>query len=275
MVLHQTMTDTSRSNLLSTILENESSNLLSTGFDEKTVGALIRVLGGRDDLPNVLLLTTESVLKWVRDDFILASEAADLIENESLSMRTSERASENQLIITTESAISLVSAGEHIAGLPTDNEEFVGAVNKKWNDQWNQAEEFSLRTPARSRVEESLGEQFSSEVETDFRTLLDAIESTRGDESLDVVDASLLVAAKHELLLYDISKWGEEVGVASKATFSRAKTNLEENGLIKTEKVPIDVGRPRLRLLFGKDELQNADIDDLPDVARRLLSGAA
>ena len=102
--------------------------------------------------------------------------------------------------------------------------------------------------------------------------MLDSVESIRSDEGLDAVDMSLFVAAKHELLLYDISKWGEEVGVASKATFSRAKTNLEESGLIETEKVPIDVGRPRLRLLFGEDELENADIDDLPSVAQRLVS---
>lgn len=49
---------------------------------------------------------------------------------------------------------------------------------------------------------------------------------------------SLLVVAKNEELLYDISKWGKDAGVASKATFSRMKQQLEEMGLVNTEKVP-------------------------------------
>ena len=272
MTLHQTIVETSKTTLFDAILENGSNSLLSTGFDEALTEALITELGERDDPPNVRLLTTESVLKWVRDDFILASEAADLVENEVLSIRTGESASENQLLITEESVISLVTASEHTAGLPIEHEEFVAAVDEKWDERWDQAEEFSLRAPARSRVEETLSEEFGSEVEADFRAMLNAIGSTREEETLSVVDACLLVAAKHELLLYDISKWGEEVGVASKATFSRRKTSLEESGLIETEKVPIEVGRPRLRLLLGEDELQNADIDDISDIAQRLLS---
>ena len=63
------------------------------------------------------------------------------------------------------------------------------------------------------------------------------------------------------MLLYDISRWGEDVGVASKATFSRAKSRLEDAALIRTEKVPIDVGRPRLRLTLP------AEYDALDDIA--------
>jgi predicted transcriptional regulator len=91
---------------------------------------------------------------------------------------------------------------------------------------------------------------------------------------LDEVGLSLLVAAKHEQLLYDISRWGEDTGVASKATFSRTKTHLEEQGLIETEKVPIDVGRPRLRLILGNERLREAGTEELSSVARELLSAA-
>ena len=67
------------------------------------------------------------------------------------------------------------------------------------------------------------------------------------------------MAARNEVLLYDISRWGEDVGIASKATFSRTKTRLEDHDLIDTEKVPIDVGRPRLRLQLGQQRLRDAD----------------
>jgi predicted transcriptional regulator len=61
------------------------------------------------------------------------------------------------------------------------------------------------------------------------------------------------------------------VGIASKATFSRTKTKLEDMGLIGTEKVPIDVGRPRLRLKLANDDLRNAETDQLASAAQSLL----
>ncbi|MFB6186598.1 MAG: DUF5821 family protein, partial [Halobacteriaceae archaeon] len=83
---------------------------------------------------------------------------------------------------------------------------------------------------------------------------------------------SLLVAAKNDVLLYNISKWGEDSGLASKATFSRTKSRLEEQGLIDTEKVPIDVGRPRLKLRLADPRLEEASPSELANVAQSVLA---
>ena len=108
--------------------------------------------------------------------------------------------------------------------------------------------------------------------------MLEVIETTRSggyrdtnDDTLDEVALTLLAAAAHEIQLYEISKWGEEVGLASKATFSRTKGRLEEQSVIATEKVPIDVGRPRLRLRLG-DQLRDEEISDLPAAAQEMLA---
>src|SRR5699024_2222448 len=76
-----------------------------------------------------------------------------------------------------------------------------------------------------------------------------------GDGSHDTlggVELCLLAGAAHEVMLYNLSNWGEEVGVASRATFSRTKIRLEDAEILATEKVPIAVGRPRQRLLLGE-----------------------
>src|SRR5699024_7273037 len=96
----------------------------------------------------------------------------------------------------------------------------------------------------------------------------------RGRSGLTEVGVSVLVAAKHGELLYDISVWGEDVGLASRATFSRIKAQLEEEGLITTEKVPIDVGRPRMRLRLGDEQLREADVTELASAAHGKLSRA-
>ena len=84
---------------------------------------------------------------------------------------------------------------------------------------------------------------------------------------------ALLAGARHSELLSEISKWGEDVGLASKATFSRSKSDLEDVGIVETEKVPIDVGRPRLRLRLVED-LRGAPIPELVTTARDSLATA-
>ena len=275
MALTSNSVETSKTELLYSTLENESGTVFGVGFDETTTEALLEVLEGLDEPPEVRLLTRESVLKQVRDDYIQASAAADLVAEDTLSLRTTDEPFENVLVVTEGRVISLVPAGGQVAGLVTDNAEFVESVRERWQSIWEIAAEFGLRTPARSHVEESLASEFGPDVEADFRTMLGVLSSTRGAENgLDEVGVSLLTAAKHEELLYEISKWGEDVGVASKATFSRTKNHLEDMGLLDTEKVPLDVGRPRQRLLLGDERLRKADAEEIASAAQSLLSTA-
>jgi hypothetical protein len=260
---------------LRTILAEESGEVIVVGFDEDSTRELIETLAESEEPPNVRLLVREDVLKWLRDDFVLASTTTELLEADTLDLRAATARLDGTLVVTEETVVSLLTPDdEYSAALVTDDEEFVAAVRERWSGVWEEGEEFALRTPAYSRVLETLGEEFDSAMESDFRTMLESVENMDDGGELDEVDVSLLVAAKHEQLLYDISHWGEDVGVASKATFSRAKTQLEEQGVIETEKVPIDVGRPRLRLVLGNERLREADTEELPSVVRKLLSAA-
>jgi hypothetical protein len=173
-------------------------------------------------------------------------------------------------LVTEETVVAVISTDEHVAGLVTDDEEFVASAREEWADEWDSAAEFSLRTPPRSTVHESLAAEIGEEVDADFKAMLDSVDTTRGEEALGVVYMSLLAAAKNEIQLYEISTWGEDSGVASRATFSRMKTQFEERGVITTEKIPIDVGRPRLRLLLA-DELRGVSAGNLVEQARKMM----
>ena len=257
---------------LRSVLDEAVGEILVVNLDEQATSGLVRVLSELEEPPSVRLLAEESVLKWLREDFVLASAAAELIETETLAVRAVTEYLENTLVVTEETVVSLLTPDDQSAALVTDDEEFVEAVRERWTTVWEESEEFDLRTPAYSRMLESLDEELGSDVESDFRTVLESVEET--DDELDEVDLCLLVAAKHERLLYDISTWAEDAGIASRATFSRKKTYLEEQGLLETEKVPIDVGRPRLRLLLGDERLREADAEELPSVVRELFSAA-
>jgi hypothetical protein len=260
---------------LRTILADTSGEVIAVGFDEDATHGLVEMLAESEEPPNVRLLAGDDVLKWLRDDFMLASTAAELREAGILELRAAAERLDDTLLVAEEMVVSLLTPDdEQSAALVTDDEEFVAAVHERWNDLWEDGEQFDLRTPAYSRVLETFADEFDSAMEADFETVLESIADMDTDDWLDEVAVSLLVAAKHEQLLYDISHWGEDVGVASKATFSRKKTQLEEQGLLETEKVPIDVGRPRLRLLLGDERLREADADEIASITRELLSAA-
>lgn len=274
MTLSSHSVETSVIENLRSILDEASGEVLAVNFNEQATSGLVKTLSEMDDPPSVRLLVGENVLKWLREDFVLASAAAELIEAETLAVRTATEFLENTLVITEATVVSLLTSSDQSAALVTDDETFVATAREHWESAWENGEEFDLRTPAYSRVLESLDEEFGSAVESDFDAVLDALESTRDESVLDEVGVSLLVVARHEEMLYDVSKWGEDAGVASKATFSRTKTRLEEQGLLDTEKVPIEVGRPRLRLLLGDERLREADAEELPNVVRELLAAA-
>jgi hypothetical protein len=269
----------------SNLLDREIAEILRAGIDDApesllvinpsadAIEELVSVATDYDgELPTLRLLAAEGTLKNVMDDFIVASNAADLIDEGVLSLRTSAEVPSNSLLVTDEVVVALVTADDHVGGLTATDETFVADAVDSYTDEWDAADEFSLRTPPITRVRETLGEEISPEAQEDFDAVLSSMETARGDgDGLDEVTISLLVAAKNEALLYDISKWGEDVGIASKATFSRTKTKLEDMGLIGTEKVPIDVGRPRLRLKLANDDLREADTDQLAGVAQSLL----
>ncbi|SEA09988.1 hypothetical protein SAMN04488065_1833 [Haloplanus vescus] len=243
-----------------------SSSLLVVDPSAETVEALTAVTTAAADPPTIRLLADAALLKEVMDDFVVASNAADHVASETLSIRTGRGAS-NTLLITDTTVWTLVEAGDQVAALGDDDDEFVEAARNTYETRWENADEFDLRTPPLSRIRETLGEEIGQDTRADFDATLSALEDAReaGGE-FDEVTLTILVAARNDVLLYDISKWGEDVGIASKATFSRTKTTLEEEGLIRTEKVPIDVGRPRLRLKLNEDRFDEVTPAELAAV---------
>ena len=241
---------------------------------EESVERLVEILDDLNTPLTIRLLASKDTLKAVMDDFIVASTTADLVADGTLSLRMTDSGGMSPLVVTEDAVVSVVRAGRHVAGLGTDSEDFIKSAREQCAGVWEAAWEYNLRTPPLSRVRETMKEEFGPDVRADFDDVLASLDTARGDgDGLDEVTISLLVAAKHEIQLYDISKWGEETGVASKATFSRTKTDLEEMGLIDTAKVPIDVGRPRLRLLLGDERLVGADADELASVAQAPVRG--
>jgi hypothetical protein len=262
----------SLSELLESALSAAGEELLVVAPDAETLEGLVAVASeAAGPLPTVRVLAAERTLKRVVDDFLVASAVADLVADGTLALRHGDTDTADGLLVSGDAVTAVVAAGDRVAGLSTDEPAFVEAALAEFRGRWETGEEFGLRTPPLSRVRETLAADVGETVLADFDAVLDHLRAVDGDDGLDEVTISLLVAARNDVLLYDISKWGEDVGIASKATFSRTKTRLEEVDLVDTEKVPIDVGRPRLRLKLGP-AAPTGDLAALVDAARDRLA---
>ena len=224
-----------------------------------------------EDPPTIRVIAREDTLRTARNRFTLGSRLSDLVGAGVVSLRESSSVPETTVLVDDETVYSPVVVGDRAGAFTETGDAFVAGAVEGTEALWESAEAFDLRTPARATVRETLTAEFDGTVREDFETVVESIEGGRATRELDEVIVSLLVAAKHELLLYDVSRWGEDVGLASKATFSRRKTDLEEMGVVETEKSPTDVGRPRQRLRLTDERFQEADGDSLAALAQNVL----
>lgn len=258
--------------VLRTGLDGVTGDVLLVNPTAATLGAAVEMYRDGDSLPSLKVFADNQPLKRLTEDFIIASGIADLVTEGAFEVRTLPTVPRHSLLLTEDAILSFVQGDNAVAGLRTTEEAFVSELDDEYNERWSDAEEFSLRTPPLSHVRETLEEDIGPAVVEDFDRILDSLDAAVGDgEGLDEVTISLLVAANNGELLYDISRWGEDIRLASKATFSRNKNLLEEAGLIDTEKVPIDIGRPRLRLLLGDSSLEAAAIEEVAEEAEKRL----
>jgi hypothetical protein len=220
------------------------------------------------EAPTVQLLADSSQIKDALSDFIVASKVADLVDKGQLDIRMLDEPVQNAMMAT-ESEIVVPLMGDHT--VTSADEDVAAALYSEFLSHFEDAENYDLRTPPISKVKSTLREELGDDIADDLDVVLShADEISNSNEYLDIVEVTILLAARNEILQYDIAKWGEDTGVASKATYSRTKSALEDAGLITTEKVPIDIGRPRLRLI-ATEKIANADLKTLStDITTRV-----
>ena len=263
--MKSTVTERTVGDVLAAVLDTANDTVFVVAPDAETVEGLVRAIDA--DSPTVRLLADTAALKAVTDDFSVAGRMANHVESGGLGVRRYDDGT-NALVAGPSSVAAVVRGNDRVAGLVADDDTVVEDTETRLAEAWADAEAYDLRVPSLDRARETLEAELGRSTADDF----DAILSSDAGDAIDEVTISLLAAAKNGELLYDISKWGEDVGIASKATFSRTKTRMEEQGVIETEKVPIDVGRPRLRLRLGSDRLDTDDDGTFARVARSMLS---
>lgn len=204
------------------------------------------------------VLVDTGTAREVRNTFVVAARTAERLESGALRVRVEESPPGATLLVGAERILGIAAVAEGTATtLDADADEaLVETARRSHRDRWEAAEDISLRTPPYTRVLETVGEELGAAMRTDVEDVLEHADRTGVD--VDPVRVCLLMAARNGIQFYELGLWAESEGLASRATFSREKQRLEESGLIATEKVPADVGRPRQRLVLPAN-LQGED----------------
>jgi hypothetical protein len=204
-------------------------------------------------LPPLRILAQNDTLYETRHRFPLGSRLQELIDDGQVTLRKSPVDQNTTALVSDTELTTFVVIGDLIEWFrPAESGDPPGLF-AELDELWDDSERYSLRTPplaptldaARERLGDSFADRFTRAVEWDDE-LSDPTE-------FHAIRAAVVIGAAEEQLHYDVSKWGENAGVASKASFSRHKGDFEEGGLVRTEKVAVDMGRPRQRLFLTEE----------------------
>ena len=225
--------------VLAETIGGNDGDVYAVNFGAGTIPALVFRLHDLDDPPTVKLLVDWDDITAATDDFMVAGHAADLVAADALSVRLLPDLPRASLFVSGSEVVSLVHAGDGVGGLTATESAFVEDAWRRYDEAWVDAEPHSLRTPPITDVRETLAAELGRPVLDDFDAILGELSSVTGEDGPNEVTLVLFAAARHDKLLYEVSKWGEDVGLASKATFSVTTTPASSRSLFDREKVAL------------------------------------
>lgn len=216
------------------------------------------------DLSGMEILVSKTTADNLRRSFPLNSKLKEILEQHNATLYLTEEPSLPTTVIDGNQAHYYVRMGSVRRFVKLSDGEIGSILTDEFESLLESASRVNIDTPAWSELLTKLESVVGSQTRSEFEQLIEAAKLEEMD-SLDAVSVALVAAAQSGALSYDLGKWAEETGVASKATISRRKTTLETNGVIYTEKVPVEVGRPRQRLLLAEDisavRIDTAEVD--------------
>ena len=233
---------------------------------------LVVALEQADVVDEIAILTDSDTIIELRELFFTTTCLVDYIQEDKVEIRAQD--THLPSLIITEDSI------EATTGFPdadptvveTTEESLVEETTKTFDERFEEADGVTFQKPGYSSLLDTLQQEFDGSLVEDFEeALMEAKEPEQPALEIDPVFVSILVGAYNGISFYQLSRWGEDIRLASRAKFSRKKGELEEEGIIDYENIPRPVGRPRHRLLVGEAVENEERIEGVVATATRNL----
>jgi hypothetical protein len=223
-----------------------------------------------EEFPTIRVLARHESLVWLRDTFSAASRIHTLVDERTVHLRDATLDTRVPVLVGEAALFSLVVVNDVARDFYVGDSDFVAEVRAECDELLANSDTYHLRAPvipeAMREAQERLGTRFCEGFQACF-TVADSFTVPR---DFQPVRATIVIAAAEGLLHYDVSKWGESVGVASTASFSRHKMALEDEGVIETDKEPVPMGRPRQRLLLTEEYQTQLEAEGIEEVLQEV-----
>jgi hypothetical protein len=236
----------------------------------RTIDALARAFDAAT-LPHVDVVASEAVLRTVRRNFVLAIRVATAVAAERCRLQATDTEDLSTLFVSPQRVcVVVVVMDDTVTVRELPSADWTTAFHTEARETFVDAEPYPLRTPTRDELLSANDSNLPAAFHEDFETALAVTASFDDPEAFDPVRTALVLAARHAALNYDVSRWGERLGVASSATFSRRKGQLEDADHLTTEEVSTGLGRSRQRLLLTDASWAALDDGGLAELLRRV-----
>jgi hypothetical protein len=219
------------------------------------------------------LLIPETETRRIKQSFPLNTKLASFVEENRLTISQADIAPNQTVLLDRTTAYTSLEFGAVNEFVEIQAQATHSALDSEYSALREAANPVELDIVGWDTLLEQLEETVDTDTRDEFEHLIEAAR-LENLGALDEYAVAIIAAAQSGALQYDLSTWAEEVGLASKATFSRRKTSLEEQGIVYTENVPVDVGRPRHRLQLSPDIDSVTVQGDTLDYSRQTQSGS-
>lgn len=201
--------------------------------------------------PTIDVLLDPTVYRRVQRWFPAAARLGDLVADDTVSVRHLAEIDTSPVIITPEHVAPILRVGSIYRVVPAEEPTRLSALQTAVARLWDRGTAVDTDDlPRWSTLVASARETLGDSVAAGVKTALTVADETENARDFDPTRAFVLVAAARESLLLETGGWTTETNVASRATVSRKKGELEAENVLTTEQTEIPVGRPRQRLLL-------------------------
>jgi hypothetical protein len=204
------------------------------------------------------IIIPESEARQVRLNFPLNSRTVELMRQDRLSIYSTTVNPLPNILTDRAGFYNLIRFGKVTRFYRSTDDDTSARIDEELDRVKTTAGQIEPDILPWSELLSQLEKALDRKVRQEFERLIEAarIENLG---ALDGISVAIISAAQAGTLLNDLVTWAGDVELASNATFSRRKQVLEEQGVIRTEKVPTEVGRPKQRLLLS-DEIERVGV---------------
>lgn len=223
------------------------------------------------DCVAVRLLLSADAAGGLADDFLLETTVAEARSRGRLAVRIASADLDERLLVGDGTARVVVPIEGTVGIFDVSSEDLVSPLREKYERHWEAGERVRTRAPPRTDLFDAAADRLGDRFVDEFDDALSGADHLAWHGTPTPIELSLVVAGRSGEHLYDVSRWGEDAGFASRSSLSRAKNELESEGLLTIESDPQERGRPRQRLLVGDERLAEADPDEVVPLMRTML----